>query len=124
MIDKAIEKINAEMQKNPADIYTEIIGHYIIDRCSDDITAAKIAADNKSMKGAMDAIMQKARAAAKGNVAALMPATVFGAVDQYFGIPTNEAAQESAMMTACGATETQKRVPAAKKVALDLADFL
>ena len=29
----AVEKINTEMQKRPDDPYTEVIGHYIIDRC-------------------------------------------------------------------------------------------
>ena len=43
MIEKAIEKINAEMQKDPSDRYMEIIGHYIIDRC-DEALAVKIAA--------------------------------------------------------------------------------
>ena len=41
MIDKAIEKINAEMQKDPSDRYMEIVGHYIIDRC-DEALAARI----------------------------------------------------------------------------------
>lgn len=124
MIDKAIQKINSEMQKDPTDQYTEIIGHYIIDRCTDEITAARVAADEKSLKGAMQVVMQKAQAAKKGNVAVLLPATVFGAVDQYFGIPTDEAAQESAMMAACGGRRNSVQPSAAKKVALDLADFL
>lgn len=36
MIDKAIEKINAAMQKDPDNRYMEIVGHYIIDRCVDE----------------------------------------------------------------------------------------
>ena len=63
MIDKAIQKINEEMQKNPTDPYTEIIGHYIIDRCADEFTAAKVAAEGKTLKGAMNAIMEAAKKA-------------------------------------------------------------
>lgn len=44
-MDKAMEKINEEMQKNPNDLYTEVIGHYITDRCMDVDAAEKIAAD-------------------------------------------------------------------------------
>lgn len=118
---KAIEKINTEMQKNPADAYTEIIGHYIIDRCEDQAVADKVAADGKTLKGAMDAIMQKAQAAKKGNVAVLTPATVFGAVDAYFGIQADTAAQWKAIQDS---TPTPAPAAPAKKLALSLDAFL
>lgn len=121
---KAIEKINAEMQKNPNDQYTEIIGQYIIDRCADDGDGAKVAADGKTLAGAMKAVMDRASRAKKGNVAVLLPAEVFTAVDKYFGLQTNAKAQELAMMAACGATNTPVTPPAAQKVALSLDDFL
>ena len=124
MIEKAIQKINDEMQKNASDTYTEVIGHYIIDRCGDEITAAKVLDTGKSLKGAMDAIMQLATKAKKGNVAVLLPDAVFGAVDKYFGMATDEAAQETAIAAVCGATKTPVAPPVAKKVALSLNDFL
>ena len=124
MIDKAIEKINTEMQKNPSDAYTEIIGHYIIDRCSDEITAQKIMADGKSLDGAMKAVMSKAEKARKDNTAVLLPKDVFGAVDAYFGFVSDEQAQESAMAAASGGPRPAVAPPATKKVVLDLADFL
>lgn len=95
MIDKAIEKINAEMQKDPANRYMEIIGHYIIDRCDEDL-AAKIAG-GKTLKDAMEAVVRKARAVKKGNVAVLEPGEVFGAVDKFLGLPPDTAAQWKAM---------------------------
>lgn len=61
MRDEAIAKINAEMQKNPNDLYTEIIGQYIIDRCSDEAVAAKAAAPRKSLAGAMQAGLMVAK---------------------------------------------------------------
>ena len=124
MIMKAIQKINTEMQKNPTDTYTEIVGHYIIDRCGDEITAAKVADEKKSLKGAMDAVMQLATKKKQGNVAVLTPQDVFGAVDQYFDMATDEAAQEAAIMGAGGAPKPQVEPPAAKKVVLNLSDFL
>ena len=124
MIMKAIQKINTEMQKNPTDTYTEIIGHYIIDRCGDEITAARVADEKKSLKGAMEAIMQLATKKKQGNVAVLTPQDVFGAVDKYFGMITDEEAQEMAIAAACGATKTPVKPPVAKKVALNLSDFL
>ena len=70
------------------------------------------------------AVMERAKKAKRGNYAVLLPAQVFGAVDEYFGMQTDEEAQERAMMAACGATHTPVTPPAAKKVALNLADFL
>lgn len=120
IIEKAIGKINAEMQKNPDDSYAEIIGQYIIDRCEEQAVADKVAVDGKTLKGAMDAVMSKARAAKKGNVAVLTPATVFGAVDAYFGISTDTAAQYKAIQDG---TPAQTPV-SANKVNLSLEDFL
>lgn len=95
MIDQAIEKINAEMQKDPANRYMEIIGHYIIDRC-DEVLAAKIA-DGKTLKDAMESVVRVARKRQRGNVATLTPDEVFGEVDKFFGLSTDTAAQWKAM---------------------------
>lgn len=125
MIDKAIQKINEEMQKNPTDPYTEIIGHYIIDRCADEFTAAKVAAEGKTLEGAMNAIMEAAKKAKKGNVAVLLPAVVFGEVDKYFGIAADPAAQMAAVAPGGGApAQPAAPAPAAKKISLDLSSFL
>ena len=126
MRDEAIAKINAEMQKNPNDLYTEIIGQYIIDRCSDEAVAAKAAAPGKSLAGAMSAVMAaaKAKKSAKNSVAVLTPAAVFGEVDKYLGIPEDRAAQAAAMMAAGGQAPAVPEVKPAGKVSLDLADFL
>lgn len=124
MRDKAIAKINAEMQKNPNDLYTEIIGQYIIDRCSDEAVAVKAVAPGKSLAGAMSAVMAAAKKSAKNSVAVLTPAAVFGEVDKYLGIPEDRAAQAAAMMAAGGQAPAVPEVNPAGKVSLDLADFL
>lgn len=121
-IEKAIEKINAEMQKNPNDSYTEIIGQYIIDRCEEQITAEKVAVNGKTLEGAMSAVMSEANKARKGSVAVLTPAAVFGAVDDYFGITTNTAAQLKAIQ---GSTPAPAATPVSTgKVNLSFEDFL
>ena len=119
MKEKAIAKINAEMQKNPADVYTEIIGHYIIDRCTDDITAAKVAEDGKTLKGAMLQVSAAARKKAKNNTAVLLPAEVFDIVDQYFGIAKDEAIRQRTIQGVAPAP-----VPTAQALNLNLDDFL
>lgn len=120
-MDKAVEKINEEMQKNPNDPYTEVIGHYIIDRCMDADAAEKVAADGKTLKGAMQAVMKKAEKVKQGNVAVLLPGAVFEAVDRYFGMRKDTAAQDKALRGACGATpEPPKQVASV----LNLEDFL
>lgn len=115
----AIEKINAEMQKNADDAYTEIIGHYIIDRCDNADVAARVGADGKTLSDAMSAVISAARKKQKNNCAVLLPNEVFGEVDKYFGIPTNTAAQEAAMRSAAGAPAN-----AAEGSVLSLTDFM
>jgi len=125
LMKDAIKKINTEMQKNADDRYTEIIGQYIIDRCGEDITVAKVMDDSKSLKGAMDAVVDKARKAKNGNVAVLTPEAVFGAVDEYFGIDADKTAQERAMMAVCGGVaEAPKSAPVPAGVNISLSDFL
>ena len=121
---QAIEKINTEMQKDPANQYMEIVGQYIIDRCTSDTEGALVAKEGKTLAGAMEAVLERAKKAKHGNYAVLLPAQVFAAIDAYFGMQTDEDAQERAMMVACGATHTPVAPPATKRVALDLADFL
>lgn len=126
MVDTAIEKINAEMQKNPADRYTEIVGHYVIDRCMDEAAAARVAEKDKTLKGAMAAVREKARKAQSGSVAVLLPADVFGAVDKYFGLPTDLSAQQAAMGSVSGAAPAPAqpvRPEPPAKANIDLTDF-
>lgn len=123
MIDQAIEKINAEMQKNPSDPYTEIIGHYVIDRCMDEVSAAKVCAEKKTLKGAMEAVTAKARKAKTGNVAVLLPGDVFGEVDRYFGLSADPAAQQKAMAAAAPGGAVSRSAPPPARVNLNLTDF-
>lgn len=116
MIDKAIEKLNAEMQKDAGDRYLEIIGHYVIDRC-DGAVAAGVAA-GKTLKGAMDAVMARAKKAKRrGIVAVLTPEEMFGEVDRYFGLAPDTAAQWRAL----GMSPAHPAPPAGGVI--DLADF-
>ena len=121
----AIEKINAEMQKNADDLYTEIIGTYIIDRCGDGQVKAKVEGKDKSLKGAMDAVMAVAKKRKHGSCAVLTPAEVFGAVDTYFRIGTDTQAQEKALALVLGygapvATPAKKT----EQVSFMLEDFI
>lgn len=125
MTIEAIKKINAEMQKNPTDPYTEIIGHYIIDRCGDDATAALVLKDGKTLDGAMKAVTSVASKAKHGNVAVLTPAQVFGAVDRYFSMATDLKAQQKTLagMGAPAQDAITEREPQ-KKLGLNLANFM
>ena len=124
MIDRAIEKINSEMQKNSSNTYVEIVGHYLIDRCSDDIAAARVMVEGKTLNGAMQAVESIAKKQAVNNVAVLTPDIVFDAVDTYFGIIRDDDVRDRTIMAACSSSHMPVSPPAAKRVALDLTDFL
>lgn len=121
---EAIQKINTEMQKNPTDQYTEIIGHYIIDRCGDDATAALILKDGKTLEGAMKAVTDAARKVKNGTVAVLTPTQVFGEVDRYFHMATDLKAQQKALVSLGAPVQTAPEREPAKKLGLDLATFM
>lgn len=122
----AVEKINTEMQKRPDDPYTEVIGHYIIDRCGLDADCEKKAAgEKKTLAGAMRAVQEAAKKKAVNGCAVLTPEAVFGEVDKYFGFPADELAQMRAMR---GTGRVPAPEPAAQAapaaVSLTLEDFL
>ena len=111
------EKINTEMQKDPANKYLEIIGHYVLDRCVDEACEKKASDEKKTLAGTMQEILKEAGRKKQGNVAVLLPADVFGTVDKYFGFATDVAAQAAAMSGAAPAPK-----PAAGNI-VDLSSF-
>ena len=120
-----IEKINTEMQKKPDDLYTEIIGHYLIDRCSREYDAGLIGADGKTLSGAMGAVTEAARKKKHNQVAVLLPSEVAAAVDRYFGLGADYATFCRAMEMSVGSANTPRKVEdAGKALSLDLDSFL
>ena len=117
-MENSIKKINDEMQKKPDDLYTEIIGHYVIDRCQSEADAELVAKEDKTLSGAMKAITDAASKKKQGSVAVMTDAEVFGVVDKYFDFKTDLKAQAAAM-SGTGAAPVE--APVGK---LDLTDFL
>lgn len=102
----AIEKINAEMQKEPDNQYLEILGHYIIDRCSD-IEVAKAVNNGKTLKGAFEAV--KASAKKKGSGCVVMKDNdIYDAVDKYLEAETDEEARQKSKASVDGGTAPKK----------------
>lgn len=123
MNETAIRKINAEMQKDPENTFLEVIGHYLIDRSLDPAVAAAVAAETKTLDGAVKAVMDRARKAAHGNAAVMSHADVFGVVDNYFGIATDTRAQEKAILSVAGPAPVAVAAPS-KLAALDFDSFM
>ena len=101
-MEKAIAAINAEMQKEPGNQYLEIIGQYIIDRCTEQYIADKI---NRglTLAGAMNAI--KSAAKKKGGQCVVMrDEEILDAVDAYFGMGKNTSARQKCKAFVDGGT--------------------
>ncbi len=118
----AVERINSEMQKNPDDRYTEIVGQYVIDRCAAPEEEKKVT-DKKTLKGAMEAVYALAKKRKQGNTAVLTPGEVFGEVDRYFGFTTDEAAQWRAVGMTAPAVKAAPTGQGPARMALDLDDL-
>lgn len=131
-MEEAIKKINDEMQKYPGDMYTEIIGHYLIDRASaEPEVAGQILKAEKTLARSLEAVKAAAQKIKKGEVAVLTPAQVFGEIDRYFGLTPNVAAQYKSMGMDEAARQQEPPLtvvkggrPARGKVNIDLDDFL
>lgn len=118
----AIEKINTQMQEDPNDLYTEIIGHYLIDRCMTPEDETLIGADGKTLAGAMSAVESAARKKAAGKrVGVLSDYETGKIIDDYFGLTPNAELWQRTIRNAIG--DDGPKEPAGG-VALDLADFL
>jgi len=105
IIEKAIEKINAEMQKKPDDKYLEIIGHYLIDCCTDTRIAEALLAENKTLNGACEAIRAEAKKRAKGGVGILDLFEGLDVVDKYFKLPLNSDVRGAIIRQLYGAVQ-------------------
>ena len=99
-MEKAIAKINSEMQKKPNDKNLEIIGQYIIDRCTAQEVADSVNGD-KTLDGAMKAIEDAARKKGSGCVM-MRDEEIFDAVDAYLGIAKDNEARRSSKAFADG----------------------
>ena len=99
-MENAIAKINTEMQKAPNNKNLEIIGQYIIDRCSD-IKVAESVNSGKNLCGAMKAIEGAARKKGSGCVM-MRDEEIFDSVDEYLGITKDAEARRASKAFADG----------------------
>lgn len=93
MKEKAIEKINAEVQKNPDNKYIEVIGQYIIDQCENEEMAKAVLAEGKTLAGCLDAIKAIAKKKAVDNVGVVTEEEAFAEVHKYFGVSKETGAK-------------------------------
>ncbi|WP_312071849.1 hypothetical protein [Anaerotignum propionicum] len=142
MIEKAIAKINAEVQKAPCDAYWAIIGEYIIDHIITEDDAAKVLEEEKTLEKALDTVASKVRALASAGILAAKKrgvksgaynddetmccwavdrGTIFCWVMQYFGLQGEDL--PNLQTTAERREEKLKEKPVKKGVVLALEDF-
>ncbi len=117
MIHKAIEKINAEVQKAPNDTYRAMIGEYIIDHIITEEDAEKVLDENKTLEKALEVVVSNARKQAQNNKAVIISTTVFGWAMKYFGLQDGETANTQTV------AESPKGKSAEKALSLSLDDF-
>lgn len=92
MIDKAIARINAEMQQHPSDRMLEAVGQYLIDLCTTEDTAKALLDEKKTLAGAVAAMREAARKKQTAGYYAMAPDEAWEIVRKYYGL--KEAAPE------------------------------
>ncbi len=94
MIEKAAEKIKAEMEKDKAP-YIQVIGNYLLKQIEINKTAATaIVKEGKTIKGSVEEMRKEAQKKAVGGCGILTDAEGFEIVRKYFGF---EAIQDEIM---------------------------
>ncbi len=121
MIQKAIEKINTEIQMSPNDTYRAVIGEYIIDHIITDEDAAKVLDEKKTLGRALEEVVSKAKKQARGSKAFIEDSVVFGWAMKYFGFEGEFEGEDSPNPQT--AAEKPKEKPAEKGIVLNLEDF-
>ncbi|WP_312059352.1 Cas9 inhibitor AcrIIA9 family protein [Anaerotignum sp.] len=121
MIEKAIAKINVEIQMAPNNVYRARVGEYIIDHILSEDDAAKVLDKKKSLGKALEVIFSKARAQAIGDNAWIEDSVVFGWAMKYFGLQDEEL--PNPQTTAKRREEKTAEKPVKKGVVLALEDF-
>ena len=87
MLDKAKEKITAEMEKNKDDQYIQVIGNMLLQQLAvNPKIADKIIAGEKTIAKSIDAMAQEAKKKQRNGRAMLTDAEGFGIVLKYYGI--------------------------------------
>lgn len=104
-MENAIEKINKEIQKKPNDVYTEIVGHYIIDRISTSKETADAINSGKTLEGAMDAIKQAARKIAVDGVGVVRDNEIFDIIDNYLFVSKDDNVRNASKASVDGLHE-------------------
>jgi len=85
MKDKAIAKITDEAMKIN-DPMAFAIEEHLTSLCTSNAVAAKLLAEDKSLKQAYDNIWAEAKKRKKGNCAFIPPEEVYAMVDEYYGL--------------------------------------
>lgn len=94
MIEKAIEKIKAEMEKNKAP-HIQVVGNYLLKQIEINKAAATaIVKEGKTIKGSVENMQKEAKKNAVNGCGVLTDAEGFEIVRKYFGF---EAVQDEIM---------------------------
>jgi hypothetical protein len=86
-IDKAVEKIKSEMERDKDDDYIHVIGKFLLQQLeANPKIAEKIVANDKTIAKSIDEMAREARKKAKNNRAMLTDAEGFAIVLRYYGV--------------------------------------
>jgi len=90
MLNKAIEKIKAEMDSNKNDSYIQEVGGFLLQHLQDKPNAAeKLASEEKTIKGSLEEMKKIARTKAINGCGMFAPSEGFKIVLKYFGIESS-----------------------------------
>lgn len=85
-IGKAIKKITEEMMENQNNTAIRVIEEHLTSICTTNEVAEKILNEEKTLRGALEAIRNEAQKEKVGNCACIDDKRGFEIVEKYFGI--------------------------------------
>ncbi len=123
-MENAIKKINEQMQKNPTDVYTEIIGHYIIERCESLQETVDAVNEGKSLEGALEAVTTAAKSKAKNGAAVMNDSEIFNTIDKYLSAPRDDEARQKIKASVDGDTEDKSETQKSSGLDIDFESLI
>ncbi|MGN7457875.1 Cas9 inhibitor AcrIIA9 family protein [Paenibacillus pasadenensis] len=116
-LDKAIEKIKAEMASAKNEGYVKVIGEFLLQHLEADPSfAVHVLAESKSITRSLDSMRKAAEKQKVGNVAVLSDADGFAIVVKYFAEPVPAPATPA---PAAPPAEAKPETPSAPEVEED-----
>jgi hypothetical protein len=124
MLEKALEKLKAEMDQNKNNDYVQCVGEFLINHLKENpADGEKILSEGKTITKSYDEIEKEARKKTKKNRAVIIPQEGFYIVMKYFGIKSDFSKVNKISETKTETPSSEVKIKTQEKIHKSSIDF-